>query len=395
MRTLFKNPLYKKLAVVQFLIYFGSFFSTVAIYTLVVELDATPIQIAITSVAFLVPSLFGFLSGAIVDKYLSKKFMAITLFLEALFSSFILFIYSIEQFWFLIFLIILRATCSFIFFASQMALFPQLTTNTTELKNLNTLHSMIWSINFALGMSLGGVVVNFMGVRGAIIIDVALFLLAFLIFLTIDFNKTTNKEKTIINLIKEGLIYLKNSPLTLKLMLLHASIALTNFDTIINLLAKYEYASFIAVPLTIGFLNATRALALLIGASFLNKYINKKNLEYFLFLQGIAIIFWSLLQKSFFGSLLSMLFVGLLTTILWSYTYTLMQLSVKKEYLGRVVAYSDMLFMLFSISVSFLSGYLYEKGVSLQLITAILGVGFFIFAFYYKGLKKKLNLHRY
>jgi MFS family permease len=394
MRELLKNPLYKKLAIVQFLIYFGSFFSTVAIYTLVVELNATPIQIAVTSVAFLIPSLFGFVSGAVVDKYLSKKFMATTLFLEALFSSFILFISSLEQFYFLIFLIIIRATCSFVFFASQMALFPYLSSNEVELKNLNTLHSMIWSINFALGMSLGGLVVNLIGVKGAIIIDVLLFLLAFFIFLQIDFKKISTNKETISKLIKDGLIYLKNSSLTLKLIFLHASIALTNFDTIINLLAKYKYASFIAISLTIGFLNATRALALLVGAAFLNRYLSKENLEYFLFFQGFAIIVWSLLEKSFWGSLVSMLFVGIFTTILWSYTYTLMQLSIKKEYLGRVVAYSDTIFMLLSMSVSFLSGYLYEKGFSIEAITALLGLGFFLFAFYYRVvLKKELIFH--
>ncbi len=393
MIKLFQNSIYKRLALVQFLIYFGSFFATVAIYTLVIELNATPTQIAISSVAFLIPSLFGFLTGAFVDKYLSKYFMAFILFFEALFSSFVLFIDSIEQFWLLIAFIILRSSCSFLFFAAQMALFPQIAKDESELKELNSLHSMIWSVNFALGMSVGGLVVKAIGVYGAIVIDIAVFIIAFLIFLSIDIDLKAKTIHSIAKLIKDGIRYLKSKPLTLKLMLLHASIALTNFDTIINLLAKYQYATFIAIPLTIGFLNATRALALMFGAVFMTKYINKKNLEIFLVLQGMAIIVWSLLQNSFWGSLLSMLFVGFLTTVLWSYTYTLMQTSVEKEYLGRVVAYSDTLFMSVSMSVSFLSGYLYEKGFSIASITAALGVGFFFFALFYKKIKKQLISH--
>ena len=390
MKKLFTNSIYNKLAIVQFLIYFGSFFSTVAIYTLVIKLDATPTQIAISSVAFLLPSLFGFLTGAVVDKYLSKAFMSTVLLFEAIFSSLVLYIDSIEQFWLLIAFIVLRSSCSFMFFAAQMALFPQIAKDIDELKELNSLHSMIWSINFALGMSVGGLVVKAIGVYGAILVDVAVFVVAFLIFLSIDINIKAKSIHSITKLIKEGISYLKSKPLTLKLMFLHASIALTNFDTIINLLAKYQYAVYIAVPLTIGFLNATRALALMFGAVFMTKYINKNNLEFFLVLQGVAIILWSILQNHYWGSIISMLLVGFLTTVLWSYTYTLMQTSVEKEYLGRVVAYSDTVFMSISMSVSFLSGYLYEIGLSISFITATLGIGFFIFALFYKRLKSQI-----
>lgn len=390
MKKLFTNSIYNKLAIVQFLIYFGSFFSTVAIYTLVIKLDATPTQIAISSVAFLLPSLFGFLTGAVVDKYLSKAFMSTVLLFEAIFSSLVLYIDSIEQFWLLIAFIVLRSSCSFMFFAAQMALFPQIAKDIDELKELNSLHSMIWSINFALGMSVGGLVVKAIGVYGAILVDVAVFVVAFLIFLSIDINIKAKSIHSITKLIKEGISYLKSKPLTLKLMFLHASIALTNFDTIINLLAKYQYAVYIAVPLTIGFLNATRALALMFGAVFMTKYINKNNLEFFLVLQGLAIILWSILQNHYWGSIISMLLVGFLTTVLWSYTYTLMQTSVEKEYLGRVVAYSDTVFMSISMSVSFLSGYLYEIGLSISFITATLGIGFFIFALFYKRLKSQI-----
>ncbi len=388
MINIFKNSTYKKLAIVQFLIYFGSFFSMVAIYTFVIELKATSIQIAITTTSFLIPSLFGFLTGAIVDKYLTKNFMAITLFLEAIFSSLVLFINSIEEFWLLILFIIFRSTCSFIFFASQMTLFPQIAKNEKELQNLNTLHSIIWSLNFALGMSLGGIVVTLIGVKGAILIDVSLFILAFLIFLNINLEIISSTKESIINLVKSGIKYLKNNSLTLKLMLLHSSVALTNFDTIVNLLAKSQYTSVIALSLSIGLINGIRAIALLIGATFFNKYINKDNLEYFLILQGVFIIIWAIFQMNFYTSLFSIFFVGLFTAILWSYTYTLMQLSVKQEYLGRVVAYSDTLFMIVSMSVSFFSGYFYEQGFSLKSITISLGIGFFIFSIYYKYLKK-------
>ena len=166
-------------------------------------------------------------------------------------------------------------------------------------------------------------------------------------------------------------------------MLLHSSVALTSFDTIINLLTDINYKNIIAIPLAIGFLNGTRAFALMIGPLFVSKYVNKLNLHIFLSLQGFIIIIWGFLEKDFYLSLAWMLALGFLTTTLWSYTYTMLQTKTKKEYLGRVVAYNDTIFMSVGIAVSYFSGYFYQIGFSLRSIIITLGVLFILFGYYY------------
>jgi len=389
-KKLLKNPVIFKLSVVQFLVYFGSWFSSVAIYTMVLNFKATPVQNALVATMFYLPALFGFINGAIVDKFDLKKFMFYILVFEMLFTSLFLTITRYEQIYLLMFFLFLRSTCSFLFFASQMSIFPHITKDEEELKATNELHSIIWSVTFAVGMSLGGIFVKLLGIYNTIMIDIILFFTAILVFKTIPIKAIEKDHQSIKKLITDGFLYLKNHKTLLSLIFLHSSVALTSFDTIVNLLTDTYYKSVIAISLSIGFLNGIRAFGLMIGPFFISKLINKNNLHIFLSLQGAVIILWSFFEKDFFISLIFMFFIGFLTTTLWSYTYTLIQTATKKEYLGRVVAYNDMLFMSVTIAVNFFSGFLFEKGISMEFITAGLGVGFILFGLYYTKFKYQM-----
>ena len=380
---LLKNPLFLKLSIVQLLVYFGSFFTSVAIYTLVLEFKVTPIQNALIVASFSIPGLFGVINGSLVDKFNLQSFMRICLIFEILFTSLFLTITSPSQIYLLMIFIIFRMSFAFLFFTSQMSLFPQIAKDENDLKTINELHSIIWSSTYAVGMSLGGIVVNYFGVYNTIKIDILLFIVAITLFFTLKFNLKQKRKRKLKHLIIGGFRYLMKNPLLFKLMILHSSVALTSFDTIINLLTDINYKNIIAIPLAIGFLNGTRAFSLMIGPLFVSKYINRSNLHLFLSLQGILIIIWSFLKENFYLSLIWMLALGFLTTTLWSYTYTLLQTKTKKEYLGRVVAYNDTVFMSVGIAVSYFSGYFYQKGFSLHSIITSLGVSFIIFGYYY------------
>ena len=378
-----KNPLFFKLSIVQLLVYFGSFFTGVAIYTMVLNFKATPVQNALIVASFSIPGLFGVINGSLVDKFNLQTFMRVCLVFEMFFTMLFLTISDISQIYLLMIFIILRMSMAFLFFTSQMSLFPQIAKDEEELKTLNELHSIIWSSTYAIGMSLGGVVVNYFGVYNTIKLDIALFVIAIIFFFSIKFNLKQKKKQKLSHLIIGGFRYLKKNPLLLKLMLLHSSVALTSFDTIINLLTDINYKNIIAIPLAIGFLNGTRAFALMIGPLFVSKYVNKLNLHIFLSLQGFIIIIWGFLKDNFYLSLAWMLALGFLTTTLWSYTYTMLQTKTKKEYLGRVVAYNDTIFMSVGIAVSYFSGYFYQIGFSLRSIIITLGVLFILFGYYY------------
>jgi hypothetical protein len=106
-------------------------------------------------------------------------------------------------------------------------------------------------------------------------------------------------------------------------------------------------------------------------------------------IQGVLIIFWALVQTNFTYSLIGIFMVGLLSTSLWSYTYYMIQREIEQRFLGRVIAYNDMIFMLTNVFVTLFIGYLAQKDIDLKYITMSLGVGFIFASFYYIWFRKR------
>ena len=282
----------------------------------------------------------------------------------------------------LLFLFIRMGSAS-IFFTTEMTLLPKLL-NGEALVKANELHSIIWSFTFTAGMAIGGIVVNIFGSKISFLIDASFFLIALLILSQIDFKiKVKNIEENLYNSIKDGINYLKNNKHIFHYIFLHATVGLTAFDTLVTLLADFEYRYVLAIPLAIGLSNATRAFALMIGPLFISNWITKERLFYIFIAQGIAIILWAMMQSNFYFGLLGLFLTGLSTTTIWSYTYAMLQEQVDQNYLGRVLAYNEMFFMLMNIITTFFIGFMATQ-VGLNIITVILGISFFGVAYYFK-----------
>ena len=168
---------------------------------------------------------------------------------------------------------------------------------------------------------------------------------------------------------------------------MHSSVGLTSFDALITILAKNEYKYIISVPLAIGLSNAVRAVALMFGPLLISKYVTKENLHYLMIFQGMAIILWGFMQNDFYYSLIALFFVGLSTTTLWSFTYALLQNKCEEKYIGRVISYNDMFFMLSCVLTTLFIG-LMTSLTSIDIITFLLGIAFVAFAFYYTRILK-------
>jgi len=123
-----------------------------------------------------------------------------------------------------------------------------------------------------------------------------------------------------------------------------------------------------------------------------NKWVNNQRLIYIFIFQAFSIWLWAILMQNFYLSLLASLFVGLFTTTLWSYTYTLLQKNIDDKYYGRVIAYNDMLFLISATLTSFFIGFLSVNNYSLEFITFILGFGFIIGAIYLTWILKTQDI---
>ena len=388
-RKLFsEHKIVRDLSLVQFIAYFGAWFSNVAIYTMLVNFGSTEFAISVvTAMHFLPAVLIAPFSGAIIDRVKIKPLMITLLTTELLMTILFLTIDNKEQIWFLMILIFIRMSAASMFFSTEMSLLAKLL-NGKPLQMANEIHSIIWSFTYAVGMAVSGFIVNLYGVKTAFIIDATIFFIALIVFIRIDFVvKPSVTSDKIFQLIKDGFIYIKNDKIMLHLIFLHSCVGLTSFDALITILAKNEYKYIISVPLAIGISNAVRAVALMFGPMIISKYVTKENLHYLLVFQGIAIILWGLMQENFYVSLIALFIVGLSTTTLWSFTYALLQNKCDEKYIGRVISYNDMFFMISCITTTLFIG-LMASLTSVDIITILLGVGFLGFAFYYTRILK-------
>ncbi len=385
------NPIIFKLSTVQLIGYFASWFSNIAIYTLLVSLNASVFIIAITSALHFLPAVMQApFSGVIIDKLNPKKLMLILLAIEAISTFFMIFMDTSEFIWLLLSLLYIKMSAASFYFTAEMSLLPQLISG-QKLKTANEIHSIIWSLSYSFGMAISGLVVYFFGIKIAFILDMLLFIIAIFILLSTPIKAQIKESKEkFTQMMIAGIKYLKQNPLIIHLIIIHSSIGLTAFDSLVVLLADFKYKEIIAISLSIGLINATRSLALMISPLLISKFVNNKTLFYIILFQGLAIIIWGILQDNFYLSLIGSFLVGFFTTTIWSYTYSLLQEKIDKNYYGRVIAYNDMIFMLVGVLTSLMIGLLADKGVELNHITYLLGFIFILTSFYYKFILKRL-----
>jgi predicted MFS family arabinose efflux permease len=357
---------------------------------MIVSFGVDEITIALTATMAMLPAVvLAPIIGIIIDRIEFKKLMSILLVVEIFATIGFIFVDSLEFVWVLMLLIFIRSSAASILFSAEMSLFPKLVSG-DMLKNTNEIHSVIWSLCYALGMSIGGIATYYVGFDMAFSIDIMLYSIAviLLIGLKISLEKVIHTESSF-EMLKSGFIYLKSQKKILHLFLFHAAIGLTSFDALITLLADFQYKEFLAVPLAIGWMNATRALGLMVGPFVISKMVNKENLHYFFILQGLAIILWSMLEYNFYFALFGLFITGFFITTLWSYTYLLIQEETDPKYMGRVVSYNDMFFMVSNVITALFIGYASKWGLSLEGITVTLGLGFFLVAIYYVWFKNR------
>jgi len=385
-----KHPIVARLTLIQFISYFGTWFSQVAIASMMVEYGASQMAIAYIFMMVMLPSiLLAPISGYIIDRIPFKKLMQTLLILEITMTLLFMTINSLDMIGWLMLFLFIRSLSASILFSAEMALFPKILEG-DMLKNTNEIHSIVWSVCFAIGMALGGVVTHYFGYDTTFMIDVILYIIASIVLIGLHISlKPITHTQSAFEMMKSGFVYLKNHKKLIHLIVLHSSIGFTSFDALITLLADYHYKYILAVPLAIGWINASRAIGLSVGPLIFSRFIHSHNLHYFFALQGVTIILWAGIEHNYTYSLIWMFVVGLLATSLWSYTYYMLQNEIENQYLGRVIAYNDMIFMLTNILVTLFVGYASQIGVRLEYITVVMGFGFVLTAIYYRWFKSK------
>jgi MFS family permease len=387
------NAILRRLSIIQLIVYFGAWFSNVAIYTLLIEMKVNAEVVALVAMLhFLAGVIQAPFSGTIIDSVKPKILMLLLILVEIVATFGFLLVTSFSDLWLLYTLIFFKMAAASFYFTTEMSLLPKILEG-EGLQKANELHSIIWSFSYTLGMALSGFFVYYFGIKMAFLVDAFMFVMAFLMLQSLDININLLKnEESLLKMMQDTFSYLKKNPLAFHLMLMHAFLGLTAFDALVALMVDKYYAGIIATSLALGLLHSSRAIGLVIGPILLGKFLSNKNMVYIFILQGVAILLWAIAIHNFYLSLAVSVLVGLFTTTLWSYTYTLLQQNIEEKYYGRVVAYNDMLFLSSGAFTSFMIGYLATENFSLEMITVFIGLGFFVGALYFYWILKTKNI---
>lgn len=415
-----ENKTFRILIIVQFITYFGAWFSQIGVYTMLIEFDFSHFDwtffnttynhesvkkwvISFSTIFAFLPTIFlAPASGIIIDSFKSKNLLLFAITVELFSVLFLLYIKDASYIFLLFILIFIRLAVASLYFQTQMSLIAGIF-DRDKLKLANELYSLIWAVSYTAGMATAGMFIHYFGVYAAFTLDCVLFWVGMVLLCFVSFEVKNNKFyfKNINKMAKEGLSYIIKNKKIMHLILLHAFIGLTAYDTLVNFLAGYDYFNkvyffkeVLSAALIIGFINAVRAISLIIGPIVLTKYVNNKTMFYFFLAQGFGIIIWALLQFNFWISFIGLIFAGFFTNMIWSYTYTAIQSVCEEEYYGRVIAYVDMVFMTFSLFITIITGWLFDNGVSTFSITIMMGICFIIGAFYWKFYIRKYECEK-
>ena len=387
------EPILKKLSTIQLIAYFGAWFSNVAIYTLLLNMGVKPEVVAFVAMLhFLAGVVQTPFSGAVIDRISPKKLMLSLITTQIVATFLLVFIDSVDDLIYLYILIFIKMAAASFYFTTEMSLLPKILDG-KKLQSANELHSIIWSFSYTLGMAVSGFVVYLFGVDFAFVFDASMFIVAFFLLKSTPISLIIEKSnESFLSMMGDIFVYLKGNSHAIHLMLVHAFVGLTAFDALVALMVDNYYASIIATSLALGLLHASRALGLVIGPIVLKKFTNNKAMSYIFVAQALAVFLWAFVMENFYLSLFASILVGLFTTTLWSYTYTLLQKNVDENYYGRIVAYNDMFFLGTAAFTSFMIGFLAQNGFSLQSIAAFMACGFVVGGLYFKWIISSQNI---
>lgn len=387
------EPILRRLSTIQLIAYFGAWFSNVAIYTLLLDLEVSAQIVAFVAMLhFLAGVIQAPISGSIIDSVKPKKLLLILITFEIFATLFLIFVNTIDDLWLLYTLIFIKMAAASFYFTTEMSLLPKILSG-EKLQKANEIHSIIWSFSYTLGMALSGFVVYWFGVDFAFILDAGMFVIGFVLLYKLELHvEVLKSSENLLQMMAGTFKYIKENPIALHLMLVHAFVGLTAFDALVALMVDKYYASIIATSLALGLLHASRAFGLVIGPILLSKFTYNKYIPYIFYSQAFAVLLWSYMMHDFYLSLFASIIVGLFTTTLWSYTYTLLQKNIEPKYYGRIVAYNDMLFLGTAAFTSFMIGFLATNGFSLEQVAIFMSAGFMIGGFYFRWIIKNKNI---
>lgn len=328
----------------------GSWMQSIAQPWLALSITNDAFLVSLVAVAQFLPPLFlTLISGALIDKFNTKKllFISQTGFMLTAFGFTFMMIFFTPSY----VMILLLAFINGIFFSidvpTRQTFIYELIDDDKFIPNAVALNSMSFNVARILGPAAAGIVIATLGIMYCFLINALTFLA---IMISLFFIKNTKKiiktktEKNMLYSIKNGIIYAKNN-YTVALclfVLLIIALFLPHYNIAISAFAKFSLGG---GEKTFGYLMSFLGVGAFLGALYIATFgkLSLKKILIAPFLSSLSYILAGIL-KEFYLSGIFLGISGFFFVVTLSSLNSTIQLNTKNEYRGRVMSIYSLFF---------------------------------------------------
>lgn len=389
------NRNFRLLWLAQIVSELGDWFYAIAIYSLLLELTGSARSIALAYVLQVLPQVFvAPAAGVVNDRMSRKRVMILTDLACAAIVLGMLAVRSPELVW-LAYLLLLLETVMWAFFEPGRSAVVPVVARQEEWLAANTLASITWSFNLAVGASLGGLVAAFLGRDSVFLINAASFLASAALIRAMRFHEThlgqagpfRLRDLTDFSPFIEGARYMVQDRRRLATLLVKGGLGLmgTNW-VLLPILGERVFpvaagrlgerrGGMLGMSLLMGSRGVGALLGPLVAGYLLGRESRRLRLGILLGFIAAAAGYLALSRAPTLGwACAAVVLAHAGGSITWVFSTTLLQQQTEDRYRGRVFS-ADYAFYCLSVStVSYVAGVSIDLGVGVRTMAALTGL---------------------
>lgn len=377
-----QNRSYRWLWMSQVISRLGDWFNLIATTALVSSLTGSGLAVSFLFVArTLPPFLLGPVVGVVADRFDRRRILFASDVMRAIIVLGFLLVRSESDVWLIYTLTLLQLSVSAFFEPTRAAMMPSLVKH-EDLVTANALDGATWSAMLAIGAALGGVVAALFGLQTAFILDALTYLLSAFFITRIRFSMEDSDEPVVVGQpglrgFLDGLGYLKQYPHILALTLVKGLTALAYgaIDVVQVDFAENVFVIGDNSSATLGLIYTAIGLGTGLAPLIANRYTGYNHqLMRLAILTAFATSVVGFLVVAWSPTLL-LLLVGTIiratgSGIAWVYSSALLQLTVDRQFRGRVFAFDWTFYTLSMIASTLGAGFGYDSlGMNARSVT--------------------------
>jgi predicted MFS family arabinose efflux permease len=380
-----ENRNFRRLWTAQIISEVGDWFYTLAIYSLLLQYTGKASSVAYALICQVLPQVFtGSIAGVINDRISRRQVMIAADFCRAVIVACMLLVRSASMVWFVYPLLFLETVMWAFFEPARSSVIPNVVSK-NDVIVANTLSSTTWSFNLAIGSTVGGIVAAILGRDAVFVLNSLSFIVSALLISRMNFVETHTetqgplRARELFNYqpIIDGFRYMRSDLRLTAMVMAKSGVGLLGVSWVVfpimgertfNI-SHYGIAPERAALISMSILMGARGVGALIGPLVAAKWAGRsqprlrRGIALGFLLGAVGYMILSAAPNIWIAA--ALIVIGHCgTSNVWVFSSTLLQLNTDDRFRGRVFAAELSLTMLVLAAVSYVAGFVLDRGVS-------------------------------